>query len=150
MTDSLKTALTFLVIFFAVTSQTAIALYDAPVFGGINLEDISAPRCFDIERRLKASLDIPVFHDDQHGTEAGNDRALSRKERGGIEGEHGEEDQRHAERRGRLPPRLAGEAGNRSDRDQCAGEFKEIPAKKKIHAERPLLAASLSQLPLPE
>jgi malate dehydrogenase (oxaloacetate-decarboxylating) len=40
----------------------------APVFGGINLEDISAPRCFDIERRLKQSLDIPVFHDDQHGT----------------------------------------------------------------------------------
>jgi malate dehydrogenase (oxaloacetate-decarboxylating) len=40
----------------------------APVFGGINLEDISAPRCFEIEDRLKAELDIPVFHDDQHGT----------------------------------------------------------------------------------
>jgi malate dehydrogenase (oxaloacetate-decarboxylating) len=40
----------------------------APVFGGINLEDISAPRCFAIERRLKEELDIPVFHDDQHGT----------------------------------------------------------------------------------
>ncbi|HLZ10697.1 MAG TPA: NADP-dependent malic enzyme, partial [Chloroflexota bacterium] len=40
----------------------------APTFGGINLEDISAPRCFAIEERLKASLDIPVFHDDQHGT----------------------------------------------------------------------------------
>jgi malate dehydrogenase (oxaloacetate-decarboxylating) len=40
----------------------------APAFGGINLEDISAPRCFEIEDRLKASLDIPVFHDDQHGT----------------------------------------------------------------------------------
>jgi malate dehydrogenase (oxaloacetate-decarboxylating) len=40
----------------------------APVFGGINLEDISAPRCFEIEDRLRASLDIPVFHDDQHGT----------------------------------------------------------------------------------
>ena len=37
-------------------------------FGGINLEDISAPRCFEIERRLKEELDIPVFHDDQHGT----------------------------------------------------------------------------------
>ena len=37
-------------------------------FGGINLEDIAAPRCFEIERRLKASCDIPVFHDDQHGT----------------------------------------------------------------------------------
>ena len=42
--------------------------YMAPGFGGINLEDISAPRCFEIEERLKASLDIPVFHDDQHGT----------------------------------------------------------------------------------
>jgi malate dehydrogenase (oxaloacetate-decarboxylating) len=40
----------------------------APTFGGINLEDISAPRCFEIEDRLKAELDIPVFHDDQHGT----------------------------------------------------------------------------------
>jgi malate dehydrogenase (oxaloacetate-decarboxylating) len=40
----------------------------APVFGGINLEDISAPRCFEIEARLKQELDIPVFHDDQHGT----------------------------------------------------------------------------------
>ncbi len=40
----------------------------APSFGGINLEDISAPRCFEIEDRLKASLDMPVFHDDQHGT----------------------------------------------------------------------------------
>ena len=40
----------------------------APAFGGINLEDISAPRCFEIEDRLKAELDIPVFHDDQHGT----------------------------------------------------------------------------------
>lgn len=42
--------------------------YLAPVFGGINLEDISAPRCFEIEDRLKAELDIPVMHDDQHGT----------------------------------------------------------------------------------
>ncbi len=40
----------------------------APTFGGINLEDIAAPRCFEIEERLKAELDIPVFHDDQHGT----------------------------------------------------------------------------------
>ena len=40
----------------------------APGFGGVNLEDISAPRCFEIERRLRESLDIPVFHDDQHGT----------------------------------------------------------------------------------
>ena len=40
----------------------------APTFGGVNLEDISAPRCFEIEKRLKEELDIPVFHDDQHGT----------------------------------------------------------------------------------
>ena len=40
----------------------------APAFGGINLEDISAPRCFEIERQLQERLDIPVFHDDQHGT----------------------------------------------------------------------------------
>ena len=47
-----------------VTAVTAIA----PGFGGINLEDISAPRCFEVEDRLKEGLDIPVFHDDQHGT----------------------------------------------------------------------------------
>ena len=46
--------------------RTVAAL--APSFGGINLEDISAPRCFEIEDRLRAMLDIPVFHDDQHGT----------------------------------------------------------------------------------
>jgi malate dehydrogenase (oxaloacetate-decarboxylating) len=46
--------------------ETVVRL--APSFGGINLEDISAPRCFEIEDRLKAMLDIPVFHDDQHGT----------------------------------------------------------------------------------
>lgn len=46
--------------------QTIINI--APTFGGINLEDISAPRCFEIEERLKRELDIPVFHDDQHGT----------------------------------------------------------------------------------
>ncbi|MEO7992789.1 MAG: NAD-dependent malic enzyme [bacterium] len=40
----------------------------APAFGGVNLEDIAAPRCFEIEKRLRAELDIPVFHDDQHGT----------------------------------------------------------------------------------
>ena len=42
--------------------------YIAPAFGGINLEDISAPRCFEVEDRLKKEIDIPVFHDDQHGT----------------------------------------------------------------------------------
>ena len=40
----------------------------APVYGGINLEDISAPRCFEVEAKLRELLDIPVFHDDQHGT----------------------------------------------------------------------------------
>jgi len=56
----------------------------APVFGGINLEDISAPRCFEIERRLQQELDIPVMHDDQHGTAvvvlAGLINAISLKE----------------------------------------------------------------------
>jgi malate dehydrogenase (oxaloacetate-decarboxylating) len=47
-----------------VATVTAVA----PVFGGINLEDISAPRCFEVETRLRGTLDIPVFHDDQHGT----------------------------------------------------------------------------------
>jgi len=46
----------------------AIVKAIAPGFGGINLEDISAPRCFEVEQRLRAELDIPVFHDDQHGT----------------------------------------------------------------------------------
>src|SRR5574337_601054 len=45
-----------------------VAKLIAPAFGGINLEDISAPRCFDIEERLQKEVDIPVFHDDQHGT----------------------------------------------------------------------------------
>ena len=46
----------------------AVVRAAAPAYGGINLEDISAPRCFEIERRLQEALDIPVFHDDQHGT----------------------------------------------------------------------------------
>jgi malate dehydrogenase (oxaloacetate-decarboxylating) len=46
----------------------AIVTAIAPVYGGINLEDIAAPKCFEIEERLKEALDIPVFHDDQHGT----------------------------------------------------------------------------------
>ena len=60
----------------------------APGFGGINLEDISAPRCFEIEERLKETLDIPVFHDDQHGTAivvlAGLINALKGKEKRGV------------------------------------------------------------------
>jgi len=50
------------------TEIVEIVKKTAPIFGGINLEDISAPRCFEIEDRLKKELDIPVFHDDQHGT----------------------------------------------------------------------------------
>ena len=48
----------------------------APSFGGINLEDISAPRCFEVEKRLREMLDIPVFHDDQHGTAIASSAAL--------------------------------------------------------------------------
>ena len=51
-----------------VDELVAVVTALAPSFGGINLEDISAPRCFEVERRLDAALDIPVFHDDQHGT----------------------------------------------------------------------------------
>src|SRR5699024_609523 len=49
----------------------------APAYGGINLEDISAPRCFEIEARLREELDIPVFHDDQHGTAIVTQAALN-------------------------------------------------------------------------
>ena len=51
-----------------VEEMVAIGKAIAPTFGGINLEDIKAPECFEIERRLQAELDVPVFHDDQHGT----------------------------------------------------------------------------------
>ncbi|MET0911608.1 MAG: malic enzyme-like NAD(P)-binding protein, partial [Ilumatobacteraceae bacterium] len=51
-----------------VDEVVAIGIALAPTFGGINLEDIKAPECFEIERRLQEALDIPVFHDDQHGT----------------------------------------------------------------------------------
>ncbi|MEZ5216682.1 MAG: NADP-dependent malic enzyme [Ilumatobacteraceae bacterium] len=51
-----------------VEEMVAIGMAIAPTFGGINLEDIKAPECFEIEQRLQAALDIPVFHDDQHGT----------------------------------------------------------------------------------
>ena len=48
--------------------MVAIVKALAPTFGGINLEDIKAPECFEVERRLQEELDIPIFHDDQHGT----------------------------------------------------------------------------------
>ena len=51
-----------------VDEMVAIGTAIAPTFGGINLEDIAAPACFEIERRLQDAVDIPVFHDDQHGT----------------------------------------------------------------------------------
>jgi len=51
-----------------VEELVAVGLAIAPGFGGINLEDVAAPECFEVERRLRAALDIPVFHDDQHGT----------------------------------------------------------------------------------
>lgn len=54
----------------------------APAFGGINLEDISAPRCFEIENRLKELLDIPVFHDDGKGREEKTDVYLRSQSRG--------------------------------------------------------------------
>ena len=50
------------------TDEIVKAVNIAPVFGGVNLEDIAAPRCFEIEKRLRAELNIPIFHDDQHGT----------------------------------------------------------------------------------
>ncbi|MFE9608907.1 NADP-dependent malic enzyme [Streptomyces sp. NPDC006012] len=68
--------------------ETVVRL--APSFGGVNLEDISAPRCFEIERRLQERLDIPVFHDDQHGTAVvtlaalRNAARLSRREIGNL------------------------------------------------------------------
>ena len=58
----------------------------APVFAGINLEDISAPRCFEIERRLREALDIPVFHDDQHGTAIVVARRADQRAQGGGQG----------------------------------------------------------------
>ena len=61
----------------------------APVYGGINLEDISAPRCFEIESRLREALDIPVFHDDQHGTATVVFAALLERAPRGRQGDEG-------------------------------------------------------------
>ena len=76
----------------------------APAFGGINLEDIAAPRCFEIERRLRAELDIPVFHDDQHGTAIVVLAALLNALR--IVGKRPEDVTRGGRRRGRRRRRL--------------------------------------------
>jgi malate dehydrogenase (oxaloacetate-decarboxylating) len=62
--------------------ETVVRL--APSFGGINLEDISAPRCFEVEDRLRAALDIPVFHDDQHGTALRNAARLTGRRLGDM------------------------------------------------------------------
>ena len=79
-------------------------------FGGINLEDIAAPRCFEVERRLKERCDIPVFHDDQHGTAVVIAAALHQRPEGGGEeertGQGGPE--RHRRRRGRRRQAAAG------------------------------------------
>ena len=110
-----------------------------PSFGGINLEDISAPRCFEIERRLDEALDIPVFHDDQHGTaivvlaalrnaatlldrKLGDLRVVGQRRRRG----RGRGDQDADRRRGqpgpggglRLPGRSSAGDRDRPDRDQ--------------------------------
>ena len=122
----------------------------APGFGGINLEDIAAPRCFEIEARLRASLDIPVFHDDQHGTAIvvlaaltnalrcvhkeladGAGRGVRRRggrhgdrhaaARGGRHGRRGRRPCRRAVRRRRLAVRLAPRAGRRHQPAPGAG-----------------------------
>ena len=83
-----------------------------PSFGGINLEDIKAPDCFIIEQRLREIMDIPVFHDDQHGTAiiaaAGLINALDVTKRDGQESAHGRE------RRRALPPLPASNCSRRS------------------------------------
>ena len=61
----------------------------APVYGGINLEDISAPRCFEIEERLREELDIPVFHDDQHGTADRHPRGTDQRVASGRQEDRG-------------------------------------------------------------
>ena len=73
----------------------------APGFGGINLEDISAPRCFEIEARLREELDIPVFHDDQHGTAIVVLAALVNALRGRRQANRGREDRDDGHRRSR-------------------------------------------------
>ena len=73
----------------------------APVFGGINLKDISVPRCFEIEDRLRRELDIPVFHDDQHGTAIVTLAALEERGRGRRQADRGSPGRRHRRRRSR-------------------------------------------------
>ena len=79
----------------------AIVKAIAPGFGGINLEDIAAPRCFEIEGRLRRELDIPVFHDDQHGTAVVVLAALLNAAAGGRQADRGPAGRAGRRRRGR-------------------------------------------------
>ena len=100
--------------------ETVVRL--APSFGGINLEDISAPRCFEIERRLKERLDIPVFHDDQHGTAVvalaalRNAARLTGRDLGDLRGR--DLRRRRGRRRGREDPAGGGHRRRRGRRPQ--------------------------------
>ena len=85
-----------------------------PTFGGINLEDIKAPECFEIEERLNAEMDIPVFHDDQHGTAIISGAALlnalelaGKQDRGREGGVRGRRRRGHRLRRALPAPRRA-------------------------------------------
>ena len=91
----------------------------APGFGGINLEDIAAPRCFEIEARLREKLDIPVFHDDQHGTAIVVLAALTQRAAGRGQAAGGREDRRRRWRRRRDGDRAPAAQGRRRDRCWC-------------------------------
>ena len=110
--------------------ETVVRL--APSFGGINLEDISAPRCFEIEDRLKERLDIPVFHDDQHGTAVVALAALTNALR--LTGRNPRVDPRghlrcrRRRRRGRQDPARGRHQGPRGHRPQ---------GRPQLHARRP-------------
>ncbi len=91
----------------------AIVKAIAPGFAGINLEDISAPRCFEIERRLREQLDIPVFHDDQHGTAIVVLAALTNALRVVGKTDQGRQDRHVRRRRGRHGDHQAA-AGSRA------------------------------------
>ena len=103
------------------SSCNAVYLHLAARFGGINLEDISAPRCFEIERKLKEKCDIPIFHDDQHGTAvitlAGLTNALK------VVGKKKEDVQDRHLRRGRCGDRRSSKlllSAGFPERDACA------------------------------
>ena len=106
--------------------ETVVRL--APSFGGINLEDISAPRCFEIEARLKERLDIPVFHDDQHGTAvvalaALDQRAAAHRPQPGVDPRGDLRRRRRRCRRGQDPAR-GRHQGPRGHRPQGRAELR--------------------------